>query len=144
MFQLWRADYYASHDRIFTTKLGSPQSLMIQEGTHNLNVTLKGFRGLFGQNTTNHTISSPKGGLSLTLMVHGQTCNPKCKPKWLPNETLSFSWDGSTHSTHNTAKVSDWLIFQNQASSVVMLTSISQSLYDFSQKDFYHVYSSHI
>ena len=52
--------HYASHDRVFTTKLGSPQSLMIQEGTHNLNVTLKGFWGLFGQNTTNHTISSPK------------------------------------------------------------------------------------
>ena len=40
-------------DRIFTTKLGLSQSLMVQEGTHNLNVTLKGypmkFWGLFGQ-----------------------------------------------------------------------------------------------
>ena len=38
---------------IFTTKLGLSQSLMVQEGTHNLNVTLKGypkkFWGLFGQ-----------------------------------------------------------------------------------------------
>ena len=40
-------------DRILTTRLGLSQSLMIQEGTHNLNVTLKGypekFWGLFGQ-----------------------------------------------------------------------------------------------
>ena len=40
-------------DRIFTTKLGLSQSLMVQEGTHNLNVTLKGypkkFWGLLGQ-----------------------------------------------------------------------------------------------
>ena len=39
-------------DRIFTTKLGLSQSLMVQEGTHNLNVTLKCYRmkfwGLFG------------------------------------------------------------------------------------------------
>ena len=42
-------------DRIFTTKLGLSQSLMVQEGTHNLNVTLKGypkkFWGSFGQKT---------------------------------------------------------------------------------------------
>ena len=41
------------HDRIFTTKLGLSQSLIVEEGTHNLNVTLKGypekFWGLFGQ-----------------------------------------------------------------------------------------------
>ena len=30
-------------DGIFTTKLGLSQSLMVQEGTHNLNVTLKGY-----------------------------------------------------------------------------------------------------
>ena len=40
-------------DRIFTTKLGLFQSLMVQEGTHILNVTLNGypkkFWGLFGQ-----------------------------------------------------------------------------------------------
>ena len=40
-------------DRIFTTKLGLSQSLMVQEGAHNLNVALKGyprkFWGLFGQ-----------------------------------------------------------------------------------------------
>ena len=39
--------------RIFTTKLGLFQSLAVHEGTHNLNVTLKGyprkFWGLFGQ-----------------------------------------------------------------------------------------------
>ena len=40
-------------DRIFTKKLGLSQSLMVQEGTHNLNVALKGYPkklwGLFGQ-----------------------------------------------------------------------------------------------
>ena len=30
-------------DRIFTIKLGLSQSLMVQEGAHNLNVTLKGW-----------------------------------------------------------------------------------------------------
>ena len=57
-------------DRIFTIKLGLSQSLMVQEGTHIPNVTLKcyprKFWGLFGQKdhrtqqitpkTTNHTI----------------------------------------------------------------------------------------
>ena len=40
-------------DRIFTTQLGLSQSLMVQEGTHSLYVTLKGypkkFYGLFSQ-----------------------------------------------------------------------------------------------
>ena len=108
-------------DRIFTTKLGLSQSLMIQEGTHNLIVTLKGypkkFWSLFGQKahrTQQITLFHPqKGGLSLTLTSHGQIYNPKRKPKWLPNEYLSFSWDDSAHSAHNTVKFSDWLIFQN-------------------------------
>ena len=43
----------AMHDRIFTIKLGLSQSLMVQEGAHNTNVTLKSypkkFWGLFGQ-----------------------------------------------------------------------------------------------
>ena len=47
---VWVQDY---NDRLFRTKLGLSQSLMVQEGTHNLNVTLKGypkkFWGLFGQ-----------------------------------------------------------------------------------------------
>ena len=56
-------------DTIFTTKLGLSQSLMVQEGTHNLNVSLKGYpnKEIVGfvwsessQNTTNHTISTPK------------------------------------------------------------------------------------
>ena len=80
----------------------------------------------------------------MLLTIHRQTYNPKCKPKHLPNRTLSFSWDGSAHSAHNTAKVSDWLIFQNQpVSLVVMLMSISQSLYDLSQPEFHHVWPSH-
>ena len=41
------------NDRMFTTKLGLSQSLTVHEGTHNLNVTLKGypkkFWGSFGQ-----------------------------------------------------------------------------------------------
>ena len=79
-------------DRNFTIKLGLSQSLMVQEGTHNLNVTLKGypknFYGLFIQKahkTQQITLFHPKRGcLSLTLMSHGQTYNPKCKPKHLP------------------------------------------------------------
>ena len=108
-------------DRIFTTKLGLSQSLMVKEGTHNPNETLKRypkkFWGLFGQKahkTQQITLFQPqKGGLSLTLMIHRQTYNPECKPKQLPNETMGFSWDGSVHSMHNTAKFSDWLIFLN-------------------------------
>ena len=94
---------------------------MVQEGIRNLNVTLKGypkkFWGLFGQKahkTQQITLFHHKrAGLSLTLTNQGYTYNPKFKPKWLPNETLRFSLDGSTHSTHNTANFSDWLIFQN-------------------------------
>ena len=36
-------------------------------------------------------------------MGHGQTYNPKYKPKCLPNETMGFSWDGHTYSMCNTA-----------------------------------------
>ena len=43
-------------DRIFTTKVVLSESLIVQEGTHNVNVTLKGypkkFWGLFGQKLT--------------------------------------------------------------------------------------------
>ena len=80
-------------DRIFTTKLGLSQSLMVKEGTHNINLTLKDdsekFWCLFGQKAHKtqqiRLIQYPKGGLSLTLMSHGQTYNPKCKPKRLHN-----------------------------------------------------------
>ena len=141
------------HDRIFTTKLGLSQSLMVQEGTHNLNVTLKGyskkFWGLFGwkahKTHKSHYFTPKEDGLSLTVTSHGQTYNPKFKPNQLPNKTLGFSWDGSMHSAHNTANFSDWLIFQNRAFSLVtMLMSISQSLYDFSQPEFHHMHPSHI
>ena len=41
---------------------------------------------------------------------------------------------------HATAKIPDWLIFLNQAFSLVMmLLSISQSLHDPSQQDFIHM-----
>ena len=71
----------------------------------------------------------------------GTDLQPTCKPKWLPNEIPRFSWDGSAHSTHNTAEFSDWLIFQNQVFSfITMLTLISQSLYAFSQQEFYDAY----
>ena len=107
-------------DRIFTTKLGLLQSLMVQDGTHILNVTLKRypkkFWGLFGQKdhkTQQITLfHSQKGGLSLTLTSQGQTYNPKCKAKQLRNGTLGFIWDGSAHSAHNTANFSDWLVSQ--------------------------------
>ena len=58
-------------DRIFTIKLGLSQSLMVHEGTHNPNVSLKGylkkFWSLFGQKahkTQQITLSHlQKGGL---------------------------------------------------------------------------------
>ena len=67
------------------TKLGLSQSNMVQEGTHNLNVTLKGypkkFWGLFGQKalkTQQIMLFHPKrGGLFLTLTSQAQTYNPK-------------------------------------------------------------------
>ena len=78
-------------DRIFTIKLGLCQSLMVQEGAHNPNVTVKGypkkFWGLFGQkahntqqitqNTQQITLFHPKKRLSLTLTYDGQTYNSK-------------------------------------------------------------------
>ena len=101
-------------DRIFTTKLGLSQSLMVQEGTHSLNVTLKGYSKKFWAclvrkptKPNKSLLQPPKGGLCLTLTSHGQTYSPKCKPKWSPNGTLSFSWDGSAHGTHNRAKFPD-------------------------------------
>ena len=55
------------HDRIFTIKLGLSQSLIVHEGTHSPNVTLKGypkkFWGLFGQKaqkTQQITLTHPK------------------------------------------------------------------------------------
>ena len=82
---------------------------MVQQETHNLNLTLKGypkkFWGLFSQKahkTQQITLfQPPKGCLSLTLMSHRQTYNPKFKPKRSPNGTLGFCWDGSMHSAHN-------------------------------------------
>ena len=139
-------------DRIFTVTLGLSQSLMVHEGTHNPNVTLKGypknFWGLFGQKahkTQQFTLSQPqKGSLSLTLISHRQTYNPKCKPKCLPNENLGFSWDGCAYSMHNTAKFPDWLNSQNQVFSLLeTMSSISQSLHDYSQPDFHHARPSH-
>ena len=89
---------------------------MVQEGTHYPDETLpKEILGVVwserSQNTTNHTISPQKGGLSLLLASHGHTYNPKCKPNQIPNENLGFSWDGCMYSMHNTAKASDWPIF---------------------------------
>ena len=125
---------------------------MLQFRTHSLNVTLKGyskkFWGLFGQKahkTQQITLfHPPKGGSSLSTTRHRQTYNPKFKPKRLTNGTLSFSWGGCLHSMCNTAKFSDWHIFQNQDFSLVMtLTLISQSPYDFSQAEFHCTWPSH-
>ena len=93
---------------------------MVQEATHSLNEILKGYPkklwGLFGQKahkTQQITPFHPKRGcLSLSLTSQGQTYNPKYKPKQLCNVNLRFSQESSTHSAHNTAKFSDWLIFQ--------------------------------
>ena len=101
---------------IFTIKLGLSQSLMVHEGTHKPNLTLKGypekFWGLFGQKphkTQQITLSHhQKEGLSITLTSHGQTYNPKCKPKCLPKETLGLSQDGHMYSTCSTAKFPGW------------------------------------
>ena len=90
-------------DTIFTITLGLLQSLMVQEGTPNLNVTLnslpKKFWGLLDKaihKTQQFTQFHPKrGGLSSTLMVQGQTYNLKCNYKWLPNKTVQFGWAGS-------------------------------------------------
>ena len=73
-----------SIDRIFRTKLGLSQFLMVQERAHNLNITLKGypkkFWGLFGQKahkTLQITLFHPqRRSLSLALMGKGQAYNP--------------------------------------------------------------------
>ena len=73
-------------------------------------------------------------------MDQGQAYNSKHKLQWLPNKDLGFNWDCHVYSMHNITKIPDWLIFLNQAFSLVMmLTSISQSLHDLSQQDFIHV-----
>ena len=72
---------------------------MLQEETTKLNVTQKGFLrkfwGWFGKIAHKTQQIAPiqpkKGSLSLTLMIQGQTYNPKCKPKQLANETLRVS-----------------------------------------------------
>ena len=86
---------------------------MVQEGTHNLNVTLKGYPkkcwALFGQKahkTQLITLSPPKRRFILNSNEPRTDLQPKCKPKRLPNNILRSIWDGSTH---NTAKFSDWL-----------------------------------
>ena len=104
---------------------------------------------MFGQKahkTQQITQFYPKrGGLSLTLTDQGLTYNPKCNPKQLPNETLRFNWDGSTHSTHNTAKFWDWSFSnQEQISLVETFSLISQSISVLSQQDFNHGHVSHI
>ena len=74
-----------------------------------------------------------------------ETYNHKCNPKQLPNETLGFNWDGSTHSTHNTAKFCDWSVSnQEQISLVKMFSLISQPISTLSQQDFNHGHISHI
>ena len=107
---------------------------MVQEGATNLNVALKGypkkFCGLFGQKahkTHQMILFHPRrGGLSLILMDQGQTYNPKCNPKQLPNKTLGLNWDGRTRSTHITAKLCDWLVSnQEQIALVKMFSSMS-------------------
>ena len=81
---------------------------MVQEGTSNLNFTLK---GLFGQKALKTQqmiqIQLKRRGLSLTQMDQGQTYKPKRNPKQLLNESIGFNWDDSAHSAHNTAKVCD-------------------------------------
>ena len=108
-------------DRIFIIKLGLSQSLMVKEGAHNCNVTIrahpKRFWGVFGQKahkTQQITLSHPeKGVLSLTQMIHGQTNNPKCNTSIYPTKLWGFSWDGLAYSMCNTAKFPDWLNSQN-------------------------------
>ena len=126
---------------------------MIQEGTCNPNVTLKGypkkFWGLFGQRahkTQQITPFHPKRGcLSLTLTSHRQTYNPKGKPKPLPNKALRFSSDGSMHNAHNTSNSLIGSIPKNQVFSLVeTMSSIFQSLYNFSQPEYHHTCLSQI
>ena len=117
-------------DSIFTTKLGLSQSLMLQKATPKLNVTLKArnFCGLLGQKahkTQQNTLFHPKrGGLSLTLMDQGQTYNPICSPKWLPNTTLGLNWDGSARRAHNTANFCDWSVSNQEQISLVEIFSL--------------------
>ena len=67
---------------------------MVQEGTANLNVTVKGYPKKFwglldkvAHKTQQIILFNPeRGGLSLTLMYLGQTYSTKCYPKWLPHK----------------------------------------------------------
>ena len=62
-------------------------------------------------------------------MDQGQTYNPKCNLKQLPNETIGFSWDGSTHSTHsthNTTKFCDWSVSNQEQ--IALLETFHQYL----------------
>ena len=93
-------------------------------------------------NTTNHNVPIQRESLSLILVDKGQAYNSKHKPQQLPNETLGFNWDGHAYSMHNITKIPDWLIFLNQAFSLVMmLMSIARSLHNLSQQDFIHAHT---
>ena len=74
-------------DRIIRIKLGLSQSLMVQEGAHNPNVTLNGYPKKFWvclvRKLTKHNkshYSTQRKGLSLTLTYQGQTYNSKMSP----------------------------------------------------------------
>ena len=61
-------------------------------------------------------------------MDQGQTYNPKCSPERLTNENLGFGWDGSTHSTHNTAKLCDWSVSNQEQISLVEMFSSTMAM----------------
>ena len=69
---------------------------MVHEGICNPIVTLKGYPkkiwGLFGQKAhkTQQITLSQKGGLSLTLMSHGQTYKPNANPSVYPMKLLGL------------------------------------------------------
>ena len=137
------------------TKGSDRISLMVQEGTHSPNVTLKGYPKNSGvclvRKLTKHNRShyfTPKRRFILNPNKRWTDLQPKCKPKHLPYETLGFSWDGHVY---NTAKFPDWLQFPKLSCSLATtLLSISWSLHDFPQPDFTmctpytHIYMSHI
>ena len=90
-------------------------------------------------NTTNHNVPIQRESLSLILVDQGQAYNSNNRSQQLPNKTLWCNWDSCIYSTCSITKILDWLIFLNQAFSLVMMKSISQSLHDLSQQDFIHM-----
>ena len=81
--------------------------------------------------------TTKKGGISLAIMGHRQTCNSIHKPHQSPNETLGFNQDDHPYRMCNETGIPEFLELQIPGiPMVVIVTSRVHSLRDPTQQDF--------